>query len=199
MRHFCCATSDVERGAGEFLDAEGVKADAGAYDVYDRVDGADFVKMNLLKGHVVNAGFGFAQFFEDSGSALAHLRSEPRFFEDFEDRTEGAMLGLILCFDFDVGGGHAGLPDFFGGESPARDLQAAQFGAEMHNVAAGVNQGTESHVAANARKTIEISEFHGGNRSAVGLHCLLGLSAGYKLILSTQRKTVKRPGHSCCL
>src|SRR6267154_955844 len=83
---------------------------------------ANFVKMNLLKGHVVNAGFGFAQFFEDSGSALAHLRSEPRFFEDFEDRTEGAMLGLILCFDFDVGGGHAVLPDFFGGEIPARDL-----------------------------------------------------------------------------
>src|SRR6266403_1071088 len=185
MRHFCCATSDVERGACEFLDAEGVKADAGAYDVYDRVDGADFVKMNLLKGHVVNAGFGFAQFFEDSGSALAHLRSEPRFFEDFEDRTEGAMLGLILCFDFDVGGGHAVLPDFFGGE--------------MLNVAAGVNQGTESHVAANARKTIEISEFHGGNRSAVGLHCLLGLSAGYKLILSTQRRSVKRTGLSSCL
>jgi hypothetical protein len=31
----------------------------------------------------------------------------------------------------------------------------------MFDVAAGVNQSAERHVAANARKTIEISEFHG--------------------------------------
>src|SRR6266849_2183270 len=71
------------------------------------------------------------------------------------------MLRLIFCLHLDVGGGHAVFPDFFGGEFPSGDLEAAEFRAEMFHVAAGVNQGAKRHVAANARKTIEISEFHG--------------------------------------
>src|SRR5258708_38290167 len=71
------------------------------------------------------------------------------------------MLGMILSLDLDVGGGHTVFPDFFGGEVPPWDLEAAQLGAEMLQIAAGVNQGAERHVTANARKTIEIGEFHG--------------------------------------
>ena len=65
MGHFCRAAADVQRRAGEFLDAERVEADAGADDVHDGVHGADFVEMNFLERNVMDRGFGFAEFVED--------------------------------------------------------------------------------------------------------------------------------------
>src|SRR5260370_11423245 len=161
VRHFCGSSADVQRGAGEFFYAEVMKTDASADDVHDGIDGTHFVKMNFFERHVVDAGFGFAKFREDRGGVFAHLGRKLRFLKDFENRAEGAMLLLILRLHFDVGGGHAVFPDFFGGELPARDLEAAQFRAEMFQVTASVDQSAERHVTANARKTIEISKFHG--------------------------------------
>jgi len=161
VSHFRRAAADVQSGAGELFDAQRVKADAGAHDVHYGINGAHFVKMNFFERHVVDAGFGFAKFCEDRGGAFAHLGCELRLLQDFEDRAERAMLLLVFGVDLDVGGGHAVLPDFFGGEFPAGDLQAAQFGAEEFHAAAGVHQGAKRHVTANARKTIKISEFHG--------------------------------------
>src|SRR5882724_5187709 len=70
------------------------------------------------------------------------------------------MLGLIFRNDFHASGGHAVLPDFFGGELPAGDLESLQAPAQMVDGEAGVNQGAESHVAADAGETIEVSKFH---------------------------------------
>jgi hypothetical protein len=61
----------------------------------------------------------------------------------------------------------------------------------VFHVAAGVNQGAERHVAANARKTIEISEFHGMPPCGWDSR-LKRLSAGCRLILSAEGKGVKR-------
>src|SRR6266403_3810066 len=101
------------------------------------------------------------------------------------------MLLLVLGLDLDVGGGHAIFPDFFDGELPSGELQAAEFSAEILHIAAGVNQGAERHVAANARKTVEISEFHGMLPCAPDCR-LKRLSAGCRLILSAEGKGVKR-------
>ena len=115
-----------------------MKADASADDVHDGVNGAHFVKMNFFERHVVDASFGFAKFCEDRAGAFAHLRSELRFLQEFEDGAERPMLLLVFGLDLDVGGGHAVLPDFFGGELPAGDLEATQLEAEVLHVAAGV-------------------------------------------------------------
>src|SRR6266478_5166799 len=117
--------------------------------------------MNFFERHVVDAGFGFAQFREDRGASFAHLGRELRLLQNIEDRAERTMLLLVFGLDLDIGGGHAVFPDFFGGELPARDLEAAEFGAELFHATASVYQSAKRHVAANARKTIEISEFHG--------------------------------------
>src|SRR6267154_1714776 len=104
------------------------------------------------------------------------------------------MLRLIFLLHFDVGGGHAIFPDLFGRKLPAGDLEASQFGAEVFDAAACVNQRAERHVAANARKTIEISEFHG--MPPRGWDCRLKrLSAGCRLILSAGAECVKRAKH----
>ena len=53
------------------LDAECVEADAGADDVDDGVDGADFVEMNFFERYVVDVCFGFAKFLKNGGGALS--------------------------------------------------------------------------------------------------------------------------------
>ena len=165
MRHFHSATADVQWRTGKFLNAEGVESDAGANNVNDGVHGADFVKVNLFERHIVDMGFGFAELDENFRGAVAYFRSELRFLQDVEDRAERAVLLLIFGLDLNAGGGHAVLPDFIGVKFPARDLQAAKSGAEVFQVAAGVNQSAKRHVAANARKTIKIGEFHGMPRA----------------------------------
>src|SRR5260370_27512586 len=138
-------------------------------------------------------GLRLRQVFEDRGGGVAHLGCELRLLQDFEDRAERAMLLLVFGVDLEVGGGHAVLPDFFGAEFPAGDLQAAQFGAEEFHAAAGVHQGAKRHVTANTRKTIKISEFHGMPPCGWERR-LKGLSAGCRLILSAEAGCVKRAG-----
>src|SRR6266852_8043862 len=68
---------------------------------------------------------------------------------------------LVLGLHVHASGGHAVLPDFFGGQVQPWHLQAAQLCTELREVAAGVEERAKSHVAANARKAIKIGEFHG--------------------------------------
>ncbi len=127
-----------------------MEADAGPDDVHDGVHGADFVEMNFLEGDIVDAGFGFAELDENRRGAVTNLGRKLRFLKNFENRAERAMLRLVFGLDLDVGGSHAVFPHFFGDEVPTGNLEAAEFGAEMFDVTAGVHQGAERHVAANA-------------------------------------------------
>src|SRR5258708_11110726 len=144
----------------------------------------------------MDKGFAFAELRENDAGAFAHQRSELRFLQDLEDRAQRQMLGLIYRLRLDVGSGHAVLPNFFGGKLPARHLQAAQFGAKVVDVAAGVNQSAERHVTANSRKTIKISDFHGMLLPRERDSVMKSLSAGSKLILSAQTRRVKQLPYS---
>ena len=70
MGHLCGAAADVERRTCEALDTQCVKADAGADDVDDSVDGSDLVKVNFFKRCVVHVCFGFAKLLKNGGGAL---------------------------------------------------------------------------------------------------------------------------------
>ena len=72
------------------------------------------------------------------------------------------MLLLIFADHLYVGCGHAIFPDFLGGERPAGNVQGLQFGAQIFNRAAGVDQSAEGHVSADSAKTVKIGQFHSG-------------------------------------
>src|SRR5262249_47554511 len=135
---FFGAPADVERGAGEFFNYERLEADASADDVNDRGDGAGFVGMDFFERDGGGGGLGFAELGEDGGSAVADGGLERRFLQDVQDRGEGAVLGLVFGGDFDVSRGHAVLPDFFGGELPAGDVEAMEGGTELVDGEAGI-------------------------------------------------------------
>src|SRR2546423_6497702 len=101
------------------------------------------------------------------------------------------MLLLVLSSDADIRGGHAILPDFFGGKLPARHWQSAQIGAKVLEIAARIDERAKGHVSADARKTVKIGEFHGNRRRAVGPPLERIAPPGCKLIVSALRRGVK--------
>ena len=112
------------------------------------------MKMNLLQRHIVYACLSFAQLLENGGCPFAHRRRKLRVPQDLQNGAKRPMLLLILRFHLDEGGRHAVLPNFFGRELPTGNPKAAKFRAQMLDRTAGINQGPEGHVAANARKTV---------------------------------------------
>ena len=70
MRAIDGSATDVERRTNPLVNSEGQTADGRANNIYDGIDGADFVEVNFLHVGVVNLGFGLAQGLEDGKSAL---------------------------------------------------------------------------------------------------------------------------------
>ena len=154
MRHFCRAPAHIQRRTCKFFDAQEVKADTSPNNVHHRIDRAYFMKMNLFERHVMHTPLGLAKFCENSRCGFANPRRQFRIFQNFENGAERAVLLLVLRFHLDEGGRHAVLPNFFGRELPTGNPKAAKFRAQMLDRTAGINQGPEGHVAANARKTV---------------------------------------------
>src|SRR5215470_13897153 len=101
------------------------------------------------------------------------------------------MFLLVFCLHLDVRRGHSIFPKLLGGKLPTGNLKSAKFRAEMLDRAAGIDQRTERHVAANARKTIKIREFHREKPPHGRTSSSNCLSAGFRLILSAQTISVK--------
>src|SRR6266852_3731870 len=98
---------------------------------------------------------------------------------------------LVLGLHVHASGGHAVLPEFFGGQLPPWHLQAAQLRAKLREVAAGVEERAKSHVAANARKAIKIGEFHGSTPPRGTVRPARNVSDGSISILSATLWGVK--------
>jgi hypothetical protein len=60
------SSADVQRRAYPFFDRKRFRSHGGADDIHHGIDGADFVKVDLLDGSIVNLGFGLAQSFENA-------------------------------------------------------------------------------------------------------------------------------------
>ena len=64
------AATDVDGGAGDFVDAEKFEGDTGSNDIGDGVRGPDLVEVNAIHGNAMSVSFGFAEFDEDGDSVL---------------------------------------------------------------------------------------------------------------------------------
>ena len=98
------AAADVERRAvpvrarrsRECL-REVLDAGAGADDIDDGVDRADFVEVDLLDGDVVDFGFGGAEQLEGADGEVLHGLGEGGGVDEVADDGEGAAVGVLVC------------------------------------------------------------------------------------------------------
>src|SRR4029077_9306107 len=110
MGRLGCASAHVQGRTGERFDAQGREADTRSDNVDDRVDGADFVEVNLLERHVMDSGFGYTKIAEDGGGTLLHGRREWGLTDDVENGAERAVRVSVFGLDLDVSRGHPILP-----------------------------------------------------------------------------------------
>ena len=69
----------------ELVDAHQIKTHACADDINDSINGADFVKVNFLDGHVMDASFRFAQSLEYLAGASRDAGWQPGLTDQSED------------------------------------------------------------------------------------------------------------------
>ena len=158
VRRFYLPGTHIERRAGKFVDAQQLESDGRADDVHDRIHRADFVEMHLLDGNLVNSGFRFGEPRENLAGAFGGARRELRFLDTVENFGKSAVVMPLARCDFHVCGENLAALHLLGGNCPAFEAQFAQLGFDGAQIDAGVHQGAENHVAADAGEAIEIGD-----------------------------------------
>jgi hypothetical protein len=82
MGHLHHATAHVNGRTNKAIDTQSFETDRSANDVYDRVERANLMKMNVLYGLIVYAGFCFGKTREDLHCTLLHRFGQRGAFND---------------------------------------------------------------------------------------------------------------------
>ncbi len=90
------AASNVELRRHPAIDAKRRGACGCANDVHDGVDRADLVKVDLLNGNGMNAGFGFAEQLKGARSAVLHHLGKRSGTDDAKNGRERTMMRVLL-------------------------------------------------------------------------------------------------------
>ena len=139
--------------------------DASADDIADGINRADFMEVDFFNGHIMRFRFGFGQTLKDGeGVGFGSGRQFPAL-DDLFDVRQVAVLLLLGEIDAKFGGGHA-LALGFGETKCGVELQALKRGFDGWPIRAGIEQSADSHIAADARKDVEIAKEHGSTSVA---------------------------------
>src|SRR5206468_3979845 len=90
--------------ANDALDAEQVEANGSSHDVRDRIDGTDFMKVNLLNRRTVDLRLWFREFAKDASRQLLLPDGERAAVDHRRDVVQVAMLMFGLMLDGDLRG-----------------------------------------------------------------------------------------------
>ena len=88
------AAADIDGGRMDLADIEEIERHAGAHDVGDGIDRADFVEVNFFDRHAVHPGFGVAQAPKHIRRILFGAIGERRFVDHRQNMFQVAMDGV---------------------------------------------------------------------------------------------------------
>lgn len=153
------AATGGQRRAVQALDAEEAQAGDGAGDVDDGVERADLVELDGVGGNAVDARLRLGEAAEDREDGCLVGQRERRGLDDGGDVGQAAVR-LARLGEVDVGErrGDPGAAHALGAQRPAVDAEPPQFGGEGIGIDAGVDEGAEQHVAADAGEAVEIGD-----------------------------------------
>jgi hypothetical protein len=202
------AAADIERRSHPAIDAQRGGTCGCANDVHDGIDRANLVKVDLLNGNGMNAGFGFAQQLKGPCGAVLYHVAQRRRPDDAKNVRERTMMGVLVTgrgrvivrvsvgvsvrmgmFVFVVGMFVVSMnlvrrvPRFGGRTLAGENLDLSRSQTTAHYLAGfesgayvecvrsvgkktegntGIDHRAQQHVAADAGKTIQISNSHRG-------------------------------------
>src|SRR5512144_2631788 len=123
------AGADVDGRGPDSRDSQKIETDDRAHDVHDGVDGADFVKVDLLRSRRMDFGFGLRETVEDTDAFLLYSGCERRVIDDCSNVREMARLPAFLLDDHvDFCRGDACAFDLFRFELVTRKVKLREFG-----------------------------------------------------------------------
>ena len=93
-------------------------------------------------------------------ASLPGLRADLAGIDQGQDVVQVPVDVLRLVLDADLGGAEALLADLLGDQPHLPQAQRGDRVVEDRQVDAGVDQGAEHHVAADARSTVQVGQFH---------------------------------------
>ena len=95
MRALYRAPSDIQRGADNFIDSQGLGSHRGADDIHHRVHGADFVEVYFFNVAVVDLCLRRPQRFEDGNRGALRARADSRLADDLPYLAQTAPMFML--------------------------------------------------------------------------------------------------------
>ena len=91
-------SAEAEGGGMDDVDVQQLEADQGSDDVYDRIDGAYLVEVDLFGGHAVDLGLGLGQALKDFCRGVFHMVVEAAGADDGQNIFE--LMVRMACRSF---------------------------------------------------------------------------------------------------
>ena len=150
-----------DRTADNFIDPQQVESDGGGGDVHDRIDRADFVKVNLLDRGAVDGRLGLRHRAEDPQCQVALIVGQSvGLVDDPLDVGQVAMCVLFGVLHTEMLGAEAAAHDFVQVDRHARQVEGLDSRADRGGIDPRIDQGGDRHVTADSRGTVQISNAH---------------------------------------
>src|SRR4051794_5486803 len=96
MGHCYGPAADMKWRASEMFDAEQLEANGSTYNIYNRVESSDLMKMHLVDRFVVNVGLCLCQSRKDECSPLLYDVGQRRIVNNFKNVAEMAVRMLFF-------------------------------------------------------------------------------------------------------
>ena len=157
-------TVPVPVGTGELVNRSTPsrsRPTADADDVGDAVEGTDLVEVDALERHAVDRRLGLGELAEDAPRQFALLRRQRRLGEDRLDVGQEAVVLLVGGLDGRLGRGEAAAVHPLDLELD-RQAERVERSADRVGGHAGVDDGAQDHVAADAAEAVEVCDLHRG-------------------------------------
>lgn len=155
------ATPRWNRTRDDFINAEQIKSDRRADDVYDRVNRSDFVEMNLVDCRAMHAGLCLGNVLEDFESKLL-LRLSQLFgtVDQLGDVGEVPVSVLFGVLDFDLQCSEAPFDDRLDMQFDVWQAERINAANDRLEIGSSVDQGRQGHITTDAATALEVRNPH---------------------------------------
>ena len=161
MIDFDLSASRGNGAADELFDFQQIEGDCRSDNIDNRIDCADFVKVDMVDRRTVHFCFGGSDRMKDAlCEFLLGRRDGIRFIDELDDVDQMAVRMLRGMLDVDFDRPESPLENGFNPQPDVRQTQRIDAGLYGVGIGAGIDEGAERHVATDSHRAVEPGNPH---------------------------------------
>ena len=161
MINFDLSSPRGNGAADELFDSQQIEADCCSDNINNRIDSADFVKVDMIDRRTVHLRFGRGDRMKDSlCEFLLGRRDGIRFIDELDDVAQMAVRMLRGMLDVDLDRPERPLDYGFNPQPYVRQTQRIDSALYGVGISAGIDEGAERHVATDSHRAVEPGNPH---------------------------------------